>query len=569
MTVSEFIKDKAIKRYIAITSEEGSFEDYATRMTMEDLYKEYAKSDDTYTSDRFEAEVNRLLMESAYPSQHQMVSYNGKAVSFYRILCEFIRADDPKIKKADAIKEKRKIESIGPKRFIEYFDGNSDSWRRDWIVFNLDSLSLYEVVNKNGKIDFDPMLKEHMGTLRLIESDDRRFFAATSPIEAKLLYLIQKSGDNNTINGVLSVEEMIQEYSYSESWNSIEVNEVPATLSEEIDDALIYAIKEWNRIADYRNLTQDELKSQIEWSIRRLCIYIPESSMINPVSLWVRKGIFESSFVLKEASDWYEYLNFSDENELPPYCELCDPDFRELGLVPYEEIFKDSVEKTFWDYNRNLYVFPFSMEKLERNGIIRMYRQGNFCLHALNKNDAAHKIISYLICTIYNNEGQNNSSNHDSREILKNKSESFLKSISPEIIDCSDDINRGYFSIDPEYNHVFEQMFKLAERKRKSPGYFDGEITIYHHIFSFLEKMNCYILFYCNNITDVCPGLNPFDAEGEAGLKEDERMRQNPKVAKFTLSPYSPGYRIEYSFNYDSMAYYLLSSKRIRNRDNE
>ena len=551
MTIFDFIRHETLKRYIAKSSGESCFGDHCGRMTMQQLFNEYAKDHNDVSYEAFCNSIERYLLSIVSPANHQIITFDGRRKPLYDLICEFIKAD----KKSVSLKP----DSDTPLRLVEYFDGNADSWRTDWTTFDLSALSLYDIKYSNGISEFDALARDH-GVLFVEESDEHCIMLATSEIEAKLLFLIMKTGSDTIINGVRTIEDAINDYSYLLSWDSIEAEIISDGFPEVIDDEFIQNIRILHTDNHYfQSLTTTKLKDQIDWCLNHLCIYIHGTSVIAPTSLWVLKGGIGDSWIIKEAYDWFEYMRDSnDDFDIKQYYEISETLFREYGLYPYQEIITPEMNKTYWDYNHNLYVFPCDFKELVERNIIKLYKKGNLCVHALNKDDAEKKIVTYLICTMYNSREIIDSS-YSFSPFFNKKSEIFLNKINAVLEECEEKEKYNYQCIDPDYNMVFQRLLNLGHRKMESYGYFDGTINIFHHIFSFTAKMHCYILLYKSDyITDVRPGYNAFDAQGEVGLAEEDREFQEPGAPKYTLSPYSPGYHVDFSIDFDSMAYYWL-----------
>ena len=551
MKISDFIRYKALRYYIARASKESCFGDHSGRIAMQQLFEEYINDSEEVSYEAFCSSVERYLLSIVSPSNHQMINFAGRSKSLYSLICEFVKADTKdNIQKPDA---------GTPLRLVEYFDGNSNTWRTDWTTFDLNNLSLFDIKYSNGISEFDVLARDH-GVLYVNEYDEHCIILAPSEVEAKLLFLIKKADSNTLINGVHAIENAINNFSYILAWDSIGSDVILDEYPERIDDELIQSIKTLHVDDPYfQSLTECELKNQINWCLNHLGIYQQGTSMVAPTSLWVLKGTVEDSWIVKEAFDWYEYLcDSNDDLNIGQYYEVTESFFRKFGLCPYQEVITPEMSKTFWDYDRDLYVFPCSFEELIQRHIIKFYKKGNLCVHALNKDDAEKKIVTYLVCSMYNS--------HETIDVdfsfspfFKQKSENFISMINHILEECSEDDKFNYECIDPDYEIVFKRLLKLTQRNMKSYGYFDGDINIFHHIFSFAARMHCYILLYKSDyITDVRPGYNAFDAQGEVGLIEEEREFQESNDPKFTLSPYSPGYRVDFSIDFDSMAYYWL-----------
>ena len=524
---------------------------------MQLLFKEYINDSEEVSYQEFCSNVEKYLLNIVSPSNHQMINYAGRSKSLYSLICEYIKADNKD--------NTQKLVFGSPLRLVEYFDGNSDSWRTDWSTFDLNKLSLFDIKYSKGISEFDVLAHDH-GVLYVNEYDEHCIMLATSEVEAKSLFLIKKADSNTLINGVHAIENAISNFSYTLAWDSIEADVISYGYPECIDDEFIQSIKTLHADDPYfQSLTESKLRNEINWCLDHLGIYRQETSMVAPISLWVLKGTVEDSWIIKEAFDWYEYLcDSNDDFNIGQYYEVNESLFREFGLCPYQEVITPEMSKTFWDYDRDLYVFPCSFEELIRRHIIKFYKKGNLCVHALNKDDAEKKIVTYLVCSMYNSH-ETIDVNFSFSPFFKKKSEVFFREINYNLEECSEEAKVNYNCIDPDFEIVFKRLLELTQRNMKSYGHFDGDINVFHHIFSFAARMHCYILLYKSEyITDVRPGYNAFDAQGEVGLIEEEREFQEPSDPKFTLSPYSPGYRVDFSINFDSMAYYWLYCSPVR-----
>lgn len=472
-----------------------------------------------------------LVKRSLNPYHHITEEINDELITNTRLLCE-----------AYCHEPEKENETDGLKRLYQYFDANSNQWRTGWIDVSPDCLHWYKITTEN--ITFDQDLYSHTGNFVSFESEPFYVIAGCEE-EAKALFILKKLHlEDVLVNGWLAIEDIVRKYGYDAGWSSLDV-------------------EEWNS-----QKTDLELE---RWCKLHLGYWDESVGLVCPTSLW---GLQDenSGWLLREAYDWvsevtsyYDILeDDSFDQAVSFFMNGSSENYRSVGLVPFDEVIKNSNEYSFWEEDDGYHVFLDNHDNLVRNGVLKLYNKGNWCLHALSPEDAETKFYTYQLIDCFH--GRTYPRNESWIGWVQKFSDEFFARINLPLVCIDESLKQNYTCIDIPEGFIQKQIVeRVTSRKKNLISAVCGKAVEKKHVFSIMQSMNCYILHGKWSNIIVGTGMNSFDAAGEVGLSSDyklDNISQNGihcySRYENCISPYKVGYSVRYSIPFDSMAMYWL-----------
>ena len=508
--------------YLALLQEFPEYGIEANRSSFDEFYSEYKKNEiEPFLSrDEVEAEVRSFIMKCLIPDNHKIIMVDKTSYPVSEILYKFID-------KSKDIDESQNLEL----RLYSYFDNNANDWYTDWILTDkADSLKGYNV---SYNIDYtfsrdlvetfgiDWVMPEYDTTLNIFKPQASLLkynFLATCKEEALALFLVKYFNDNTLVNGIKSIETIFNKYAYSIDFDALEF--------EEID-------------------TEDINKDEKDWSLIHLGFY-NGNCMIEPTSLWLGTGPVDSSWIVREAYDWYKMTD-EDENSLfgnLSYYECTEIDFNNKGLIRFENIFPTGKAGHYLDSYEGLIVFKHNLSSLLKSGTLKSYRQGRIYLNTFNEMDARIKFEAYHTCKVY---GLNPSNMN-----LEEKSKMFKCLTTEKIVEVTPAEIDDLTCIEPNKDYFENQSMSVKSVKKKPSNIIDGTILIKRHTFSIMSKNYGYIIETTDG-TNISMGTNKTSAYIHLTGKN---IVYNDFV--YVVSPYVSHYGSSFCINYDSLVHYTL-----------
>ena len=539
-SIREHVKSKVFDQF-AIASETGLLLNHQyyelSEIIKSWIKKNHADSDKYSISNRlfvkeFNDCINKYIYDSLSPFCHSSISYkNGQRFSISKLIAERLFQVQSNNESITGVYSKDDPQAY--LRLFCFYDEYKYSWDECWILDQFDNYKWYR--GYFHKANIPGICGSENTIVGALEPEDSEcyYVYASNLTEAQALIISRYFGDNRLVNGIIPIERIFKDYTYSVDWQSFIVKSVEVEGEEED-----------------RN-----------WSLMHLGFYLPGSQMIDPNSIWLKPSLDGSYYAVDDAYGWYK-KTLSVEDELSSKDEFYlneHNDFINAGLIPFERI--ENSNYSLYEYKNALILFRESYSELVSHEVLKPFSRDSLWLYAIDVEDARFKFQTFDICSIYNTKEAkaeiDEKYGDDFKSFLREKRDQFLSAEEKPIEESIIFDDKCFIGVPFEKYKII--LDTIGKRKGCFP--FIGIKSFERrNRFAFLQKDNLYILHFCDDFakTAVCFGGNSKEAYGEL-----TKNKEDPTYDPMDVNVYSPysgkisGFSVKASF----FAYYLLYAK--------